>query len=269
MTPRPPAPAAALRVAQALATEVGRDLLARWAAGAAPAQVKADASLVTAADQEADQRLSAGLRAAFPHLPVLSEEGSTLWPAHAEAGWVVDPLDGTTNFALGAPIWGVSVAYVLAGAPAAGVVHFPALGLTVTAVRGQGAWAGERRLRVRPGLAPGGVALVALCSRTARRWRVLAPWKARVWGSAAYEATTVALGLSVAALHASLKVWDLAAVWLIVREAGGLWLPWGGPTREPFPLAPGVDYAERAYALAAVAGEAVAAQLDERLQPCA
>ncbi len=269
MTPRPPAPFAALRVAEALAVEVGRDLLAQFASGRQTAHTKADASLVTAADQEADRRLAAGLRAAFPALPVLSEEGETTWPAGATAGWVVDPLDGTTNFALGVPIWGVSVAYVLGGFPAAGVVHFPALGLTVTAVRDQGAWAGGRRLRVRPDPAPGGVALVALCSRTARRLRVLAPWKARVWGSAAYEATTVALGQSVAALHASLKVWDVAAVWLIVREAGGLWRPWGEGAALPFPLTPGTDYAERAYPLMAVAGDVLMAQLEERLQPFA
>ncbi len=269
MTPPPPTPSAALRVAEALALEVGRDLLARFSARGQKARTKADASLVTAADQEADRRLSAGLRAAFPTLPVLSEEGETTWPVGATAGWVVDPLDGTTNFALGLPIWGVSVAYIQEGTPAAGVVHFPALGLTVTAVRDQGAWSARQRLRVRPNPAPGGVALVALCSRTARRLRVLAPWKARVWGSATYEATTVALGQSVAALHASLKVWDVAAVWLIVREAGGLWRPWGGSAALPFPLTPGTDYAEQAYPLMAVAGEAMVDQLGERLRPWA
>ncbi|HEY57378.1 MAG TPA: inositol phosphatase [Anaerolineae bacterium] len=269
MTLPHPTPEKALAVARPLTEEVGRVLLARFVAGERTARQKADTTLVTEADREADRRLVEGLRAAFPGLPVLSEEGATRWPAAAPAGWVVDPLDGTTNFAVGWPIWGVSVAYVVEGWPVAGVLHYPTLGLTVTATRG-GAWMGKRRITVQRTTQPGGGALVALCSRTARRVRVLPPWKARISGCATYDFLSVAAGQTVAALHASPKVWDLAAVWLIVREAGGLWRPWGeARAGEPFPLHPGEDYASRAFPLLAAASEEALARLGRQLAPWA
>ena len=269
MRPTYPPPDEALKVAQALVEEVGQMLRARFAAGERTARPKADATLVTAADREADRRLVEGLQAAFPGLPVLSEEGTTRWPDDAHAGWVVDPLDGTTNFAVGWPLWGVSVAYVVEGHPVAGMLHYPTLDLTVTATRDGGAWLGERRLAVKRTTQPGDVALVAIDSRAARRLRVLVPWKARISGCATYDFFSVAAGHAVAALHASPKVWDLAAVWLIVREAGGLWRPWDGEAqvRAPFPLQPGEDYAWRSFPLLAAASEETLARLGRQLAP--
>ncbi len=268
MTNAAPTPQEALHVARPLVEQVGAWLLTRFRAGPTSARAKADTSLVTAADEEADRRLRAGLQAAFPSLPVLSEEGETTWPSEATAGWVVDPLDGTTNFAAGVPLWGVSVAYVQDGRPVAGVVCFPPLGWTVTAWKGGGAWQGERRWQTRPtGPGEGHTALVALCSRAARQLRVLQPWKARVWGAATYDACAVASGQAVLAVGSRLKVWDLAAVWVIVQEAGGVWHPWAEGSTLPFPLRPGMDYAGQSFPMLAAASEGVLHRWRARVRP--
>ena len=108
---------------------------------------------------------------------------------------------------------------------------------------------------------------MALCSRTARRLRVLAPWKARISGCATFDYLSVAAGQAVLAFHASPKVWDLAAVWLIVAEAGGLWRPWAGEQAMPFPLEPNTAYEQRAFPMLAAAGEAALALLPQRVAP--
>lgn len=121
----------------------GRTIL-HWCGGAAPrTRRKADDSPVTEADEASQAVLARGLARLRPDLPVLSEEGRI--PPHAErAGWprflLVDPLDGTRGFLNGEGDFAVCMALVEHGVPTAGILHFPALGVTWYGGRGCGAW---------------------------------------------------------------------------------------------------------------------------------
>lgn len=136
-----------------LVEAAGRAIL-NWCGGAAPrTRHKADDSPVTEADEAAQAVLAQGLARLRPGLPVLSEEGRI--PPHAErAGWsrflLVDPLDGTRGFLNGEGDFAVCVALVEGGRPTAGILHFPALGVTWFGGRACGAWRVEHEALPEP-----------------------------------------------------------------------------------------------------------------------
>lgn len=109
--------------------------------------------LVTAADRAAEEVIVKGLLEAFPDHAILAEEG-VLTPKgrasieSADHLWIVDPLDGTTNFVHGLDYFSVAVALAIRGEPVVGVVHAPAMGRTYTAARGCGAHCNSRPIRV-------------------------------------------------------------------------------------------------------------------------
>lgn len=189
--------------------------------------------LVTAWDQRAETLIVDELARLAPGVPVLGEEGG----AHGAAGpaaeerWVVDPIDGTVNFAHGLPLFGVSIGYEQRGEPVAGVVAAPALGWTFAAARGAGATRNGEPLQV---------------SATERLDRALLvtgfPYDLRVsahnnldafvhmhrvagavrrLGSASLDLCFVAAGWLDGYWEYKLKPWDLSAGACIVREAGG------------------------------------------------
>ncbi len=106
--------------------------------------------LVTEVDIKADRLIVEELRAVFPDHRIYSEEAGEGGVA-SDWVWHVDPLDGTNNFALGIPLYGVSISLGFQGQTVLGVVHDSALELTYTAVHGEGAWLGETRLEAKPG----------------------------------------------------------------------------------------------------------------------
>jgi myo-inositol-1(or 4)-monophosphatase len=108
--------------------------------------LKADGSLITACDRWSDEVLVEGLAQLFPEEGVLSEEGAKRVPS-SEAYWVVDPLDGTTNFAAGIPYWAISLARFEHGKPVLAVLDVPPLRQRIVAVRGQGAWRNGKPLQ--------------------------------------------------------------------------------------------------------------------------
>ncbi len=199
------------------------------------AQRKRDGTLVTETDIAIDHIISRRLAGVFPEHRVLSEEQVTAYDADAEFTWVVDPIDGTTNFARGLPIWGVSVALLHYGQPVVGVVDFPLLHERFTAMAGGGAQCNEETIRTFKGDAADDQQLLMKCTRTDKRLRLRTKLKSRICGSAAYHLCKVADGAALVAVEATPKVWDLAAAWLIVVEAGGVVATW---RQEPvFPLA--------------------------------
>lgn len=101
--------------------------------------LKADGSLITACDRWSDLTLVEGLAELFPGEGVLSEEGRQQVP-DTPAYWVVDPLDGTTNFAAGIPYWAISMARFEAGVPVLSILDVPPLRQRIVAIRGRGAW---------------------------------------------------------------------------------------------------------------------------------
>ncbi|MFM8604185.1 MAG: inositol monophosphatase family protein, partial [Cyanobium sp.] len=108
--------------------------------------IKADGTLITACDRWSDATLVGGLADLFPGEGVLSEEGEKRVPA-SESYWVVDPLDGTTNFAAGIPYWAISLARFQAGVPVLAVLDVPPLHQRIVAIRGSGAWRNGKPLQ--------------------------------------------------------------------------------------------------------------------------
>lgn len=185
------------------------------------ARRKSDGTLVTEADERANDLIVERIRAAWPGHAILSEEGSTLYdPAYSHT-WVVDPLDGTTNFARGMPVWGISLALLIDGRPAAAALSFPRLGERYWAGLGRGAFCNDEPLLTDQAAAIDNQQIFTQCTRTRRRLRIQSPLKARMLGSAAYHLLAVARGSSLAAVECTPKVWDLAGAALVAQEAGG------------------------------------------------
>lgn len=135
--------AAVLTCAETLCDRVGQELLQFF--GTVQPQQKEDGSLVTQADRWADQALREGIHQFFPHHGLLTEETEGAFPS-GDWCWVIDPLDGTTNFARKIPIWGISLGLLYRGWPVFGYVAIPPLGENF-----YGFWAGETGLNVPTG----------------------------------------------------------------------------------------------------------------------
>ena len=212
--------------------------------------LKADGTLITACDRWSDATLVAGLGALFPGEGVLSEEGDQRLPT-TPAYWVVDPLDGTTNFAAGIPYWAISLARFEAGVPVLAVLDVPPLRQRIVAVRGKGAWRNGKPLPA-PGLQPHPAGCASLCSRSIHVLQKLPdrrfPGKIRMLGVASLNLVSVALGQTVAALEATPKIWDLAAAWLVLTELG---CPLRWLSRSPEQLAPGSELAQADFPILA------------------
>lgn len=194
--------------------------------------------LVTVADEEAEERLGLGFGRLFPGCTVVGEEAATRDPslldriAAADRCFVVDPVDGTYNFASGLPLFGVMVAVIEGGRTVAAVIHDPIGDDTAVALAGQGAWMeaadGSRaRLRV---AAPVPVEQMA----GAVSWRFMSePMRTRVctrlpglgaawdYRCAAHQYRLLAAGHCHYAVYNRLLPWDHAAGVLLHAEAGG------------------------------------------------
>jgi myo-inositol-1(or 4)-monophosphatase len=192
--------------------------------------MKGPGDFVSAADHRADATLIAELRKARPTYGFLTEESGVIPGSDTANRWIVDPLDGTTNFLHGIPLFAVSVALEREGKLVAGIVYNPILNELYVGERGSGAFLNDRRLRVaarkdlanaligtgmpnlgNPGAGRGGDALI-IEARTAG---------CRSLGSAALELAWVASGRYDGFCHRHLQPWDVAAGALLVREAGG------------------------------------------------
>jgi myo-inositol-1(or 4)-monophosphatase len=219
-----------LELAERAARAAGEVLLSYY--GRPPEGVSAKSSatdLVSDADREAERVVRELLEAERPDDGLVAEEGSAASGASGRR-WVVDPLDGTINFLYGFPAWAVSVALEDADGVALGVVYSPIHRETFRAVRGEGAFLGDRRLRVRP---PRRLdqALVAtgFSYEPARRAvqadvvRALLPRARdiRRAGAAALDLAWLAAGRVDAFFERGLQHWDWAAGRLLVQEAGG------------------------------------------------
>ena len=188
--------------------------------------LKADRSPVTVADHEAEAAIVETLRRAFPDHGVLAEESGARGPA--ERRFIVDPIDGTRNFARGIPIWAVMVALEERGAITAGVIWEPVRGNLHTARRGQGAFLNGERIHVSRVATLEEAMLVHATLNALRRdglWDGfvrLVDATARQRGFGDYLCyTTIAEGKADVALATNAKVWDLAAAKILLEEAGG------------------------------------------------
>jgi myo-inositol-1(or 4)-monophosphatase len=192
---------------------------------------KGDVDLLTEYDKRSEELIVARLLARFPSFAVCGEEGGVHGDPAADTIWYVDPLDGTTNFAHGHPVFAVSIGLSHRGALVAGVVNAPALGLCAWARTGGGAFANGAPIRVSaiPGI---DVALVATGFPYDRRvavddnTREYAAFVKRAQavrriGAASVDLLLVARGAYDGYFEQRLKPWDIAAGAALVAEAGG------------------------------------------------
>ena len=186
--------------------------------------------LVTEADREAESRIVDTIRQQYPQHGFLAEEGGAV-QGQVDGLWIIDPLDGTTNFAHGLPTCCVSIAFMAEAAIQLGVVLAPFANELFVAVRGAGAQCNGRPIRVSPTGALVDSLLVTgfpynvrdILEPTVKRFsRCLAASRGlRRLGSAALDLCYVATGRFEAFWEENLKPWDTAAGALIVEEAGG------------------------------------------------
>jgi len=193
--------------------------------------LKGPANFVSAADKRAEEILHAELTRARPGYGFLGEEGGIREGTDKSHTWIVDPLDGTTNFLHGIPHFAISIALAREGTPIAGLIYNPANDEFFTAERGKGAFFNDHRIRVaaRKRLAE----VVVACAlphlgrgdlAQFRREIALVQEKVaglRRFGAAALDLAYIAAGRFDAYWERNLSPWDFAAGVLMVREAGG------------------------------------------------
>ncbi|WP_069789252.1 inositol monophosphatase family protein [Cyanobacterium sp. IPPAS B-1200] len=212
---------------------------------------KADGSLVTAADKWADKEIRDAIKQCFPTHGILTEETEHLLPMN-DWCWVIDPIDGTTNFTRGIPIWGISIGLLFKGTPVFGFVHFPQIQQTYhgyyydnTGLTGpKGAYLNGDRIYTSTADASMNH-IFTLCARSTEVLTRYFPCKIRLTGVASYNMLLVACGAALGAVEATPKIWDIAGAYPILRAAGGQLVH-----LEPdpvFPLPQGVDYSHRGF----------------------
>jgi histidinol-phosphatase len=193
---------------------------------------KADQTPVTIADREAEQLLRTALLQAFPHDGFLGEEYGEK-PGTSGYRWIIDPIDGTKNFVRGIPVWGTLVGLEHQGELIAGVVEVPALGQSYRALRGDGAYRNDRRVRVSDvaDLAEATMLCTTMTLAPDVRTAILGLGdRARVirgYGDF-YGYMLVASGCGDLMVEHGVHPWDVAATRAIVEEAGGRYTAWDG-----------------------------------------
>ena len=193
--------------------------------------LKGPANFVTAADRRAEETLYQELSKARPGYGFLGEEGGVREGADKSHRWIVDPLDGTTNFLHGIPQFAISIALEREGTMVAGLVYNPASDEMFMAERGKGAFLNEGRIRVAArktladtviacGLPHRGRGELELGTREIG---AMQPEVAglRRFGAAALDMAWVAAGRLDGYWERNIKPWDIAAGLILVREAGG------------------------------------------------
>ncbi|SDG57461.1 histidinol-phosphatase [Pseudonocardia oroxyli] len=192
---------------------------------------KPDRTPVTDADTAAEEALRAAIGGQRPGDAILGEEGGG--SVGEGRGWVLDPIDGTKNFSRGMPVWASLIALCSGGVPVVGVVSAPALGRRWWAAARHGAWTSERGGEARRISVTGVTALEdAYLSTTNQetfrefdgmdRWLALsqACWETRAFGDF-WQHCLVAEGAIDLAVEPAANPWDLAAVQVLLEEAGG------------------------------------------------
>jgi len=221
-----------LPAAVAAAKAGGEVLLANWRrlpSGSVAEKEKND--FVTFADRESEARIVETIRERFPQDAFLGEEGGASGVAGAARTWIIDPLDGTSNFISGFPFWCVSVAARERGEIVAGAVWDPLHGELYTAARGAGAFRNGSPIRVS---GRSGVEGAFVATGFPFRYReqidlyltlfkdvFLAARAVRRAGSAALDLAMVAAGVFDGFFEFHLAPWDIAAGALLIEEAGG------------------------------------------------
>ncbi len=216
------------RFAEELALECRAPILSGLAG--ASVSIKADRTVVTEVDVSVQRQVFNRIRAAYPdHALVGEEEGASvkLGRRLPRVAWVIDPIDGTRNYAAGYPCFATSIAVLEDGMPVVGVVYEHVSGYLFSAARGGGATLNGERMHTDDAKAFPKAMVGIPTSMDAVTQRVVGGWFRRDdlilrnTGSAAFHLALVACGALNAAYGYQCKVWDIAAGAVLVEEAGG------------------------------------------------
>ena len=191
-----------------------------------PVELKPDITPVTEADKEAEKLIRASIEKKYPGETVLGEEQGL--HGASDDRWVVDPIDGTKSFISGVPLYATLLSYEVAGEPEIGVCYFPALDEMIYAQRGQGAFWNGRQAQVSgqqefkgSRISCGSILTLERQGRLSKLIELgLDSLLIRTWCDA-YGHALVATGRIDVMLDPIVKRWDISAMSLIVREAGG------------------------------------------------
>lgn len=218
-----------LNFAARLAQQVGDDIVRRSRRNLR-ISFKGEIDLVTKFDRDAQKKIVSALSREFPDHGILSEEDINRNPA-SSARWIIDPLDGTTNFAHGLPIWGISIGLELNDKVVLGIVYDPNRGETFSALRNAGAYLNGKKIEVsntrkldRSLLVTGFPYDIRRSERNNLRQFGEFAVRARAvrrLGSAALDLCYTACGRFDGYWEMKLSPWDQAAGSLILKEAGG------------------------------------------------
>lgn len=233
------------------AARLGREVLLKCSGNLQHIENKDKAGLVSEADRESEKVIFNYLKSQFPDIGFLGEETSYLEGKtgleidRPKVQWIVDPLDGTTNYVHGFPIYCISIGLEIHGKIEVACIDLPVLGETYTAISGQGAWVNGRPLRVNDATESLRDSLLATGffaddeSQLEEQLRVFSKLiritrGVRRPGAAAYDLCMVARGVFDAFWERNLKPWDTAAGLLLVQEAGGVVQTYRGNEYDPF-----------------------------------
>lgn len=210
-----------LDVAQAIAREAG-ETMRQYFDGNQQKEIKKDGSPVTIADKKVNQLVIDRLSFEFPEDGVIGEEASNTEHGMGRK-WICDPIDGTKAFTWGVPTAMFSLGLVIDGRPRAGVVYDPFLDRIYTAIKGQGSFCNGQKLAVSQESLQNGTVAVASSVKEITRLPYIQHIPTPVtFSGPIYKSTLVAKGRFVGFVEAGPTDHDMAAVELIVNEAGGM-----------------------------------------------
>ncbi len=210
----------ALQMVQDITAEAGRIALGMF--GQVEGHEKDDGTLVTEADRRVEQYIRKRILDQYPHHMVFGEEDGSGGTEQSPFLWLLDPIDGTNNFASGVPIWGISVGLFYRGKPFLGVLHMPCLDQTFWASDGEGAYCDGTRVSVRRTDALARNDLLLISSPNIPHWDFSTRVKYRITGSTAYSMALVAAGNAVGTVCNHWYVWDVGASMVLLKEVGAL-----------------------------------------------
>jgi myo-inositol-1(or 4)-monophosphatase len=189
---------------------------------------------VTDLDNEVEDLIGKVISTRFPHHGIIGEEGTIIGAVNSDLVWVIDPLDGTLNYANGIPIFACSISLCEKGIPVVGAIYIPWIngsGKVFYAYKGGGTWVGETQVRVSSenSLQKGRVSVLSGFSNSG--FRVKSEFRgeigeSRAIGSIAFEMALTAEGVYQYVFFSSPKSWDVAAGIILLQEAGGTNIIW-------------------------------------------
>ncbi len=237
-------------LSQALqAVQLGRDCLLSYYGRIRQIEFKEKAGLVSEADRESERIIQQALHRFDPNIDFLGEESSYFNPqiplvSTGRPRWILDPLDGTTNFIHQLPIWCISLALEINNEVVLGIIDVPILNQTFTAIKGEGAFCNGQKIHVSktPGLSDAFMTTGFVNEDENVLKEQLQIFNHFVWqargirrpGAAAYDLAMVASGVFDLYWEKNIKPWDVAAGLLLVQEAGGVVTTYSGEKYNPY-----------------------------------